>query len=154
MKLTLLRDYKGPDCSLGKLSTDGFSSETMERPWVPSPSAPCGKKGVSCVPPGFYRLVPHNSEAHPMTWALVNPKLWVYHWEQEVPPEHAAFARTVVLIHVANRASELRGCIAPGRGRATEASGARMVTQSRLAMADLQAVLGWSPTTEHLLEIS
>jgi hypothetical protein len=59
-------------------------------------------------------LVPHNSEAHPDTWALVNPQLDVMHWDSEVPPDRVGRVRTTVLIHPANYVTELRGCLAPG----------------------------------------
>jgi len=129
-------------------------ADTMERPWIPAVGAPCGTKGVSCVPAGTYRLVPHDSEAHPKTWALVNSALWVYHWDTDVPLQQRPLARTLVLIHSANFAAELRGCIAPGKGRAIDPSGRRMVTQSRIAMSQLQALLPWGDGIEHLLEIA
>lgn len=153
MNLLLTRDYEGTDCTQGKLTCDGYSAETMERPWMPKDDAPCGKKGASCVPRGLYRLVPHDSEAHPKTWALVNPKLWVYHWDSDVPELQKGCARTLVLIHAANWVEELRGCVAPGRGRAIEPSGRRMVTQSRLAVVQLQAAIRWGMDIEHSLEI-
>ncbi len=153
MKISLVRDYLGTDCSQGKLTGITYAADTMERPWVPVPNAPCGKKGVSCIPAGTYRLVPHNSEAHPRTWALVNPSLWVYHWDEDIPAAQKGLARTVVLLHSANYASELRGCIAPGKGRHVETNGRRMVTNSRIAMSQLQALLPWGMGIEHSLEI-
>jgi hypothetical protein len=153
MNLTLIRDYKGIDCSQGKLTLPGYGAETMERPWKPHPTAPCGQKGVSCVPVGTYKLVRHNSENHPRTWALVNPDLWVYHWDEDVPVYQHDIARTLVLIHPANIASELRGCIAPGRARSVDATnGRRSIIQSRIAMADLQSMLSWDDS--HTLEIA
>ena len=151
MKLTLIRDYRGPDCSQGRIQLLDLTLDTMERPWIPAATAPCGTKGVSCVPVGEYTLVRHNSEAHPRTWALVNPDLWVYHWDEDVPPEQRGKARTLVLIHAANFAAELRGCIAPGQGRAV-INNRRMVTHSRLAMDALQKRLSWDD--EHLLEVA
>jgi hypothetical protein len=127
--------------TIGYFETHPHRIFTLERPWVPCEgiesfqapqSPPCGMKGVSCVPPGLYRLVPHNSEAHPHTVALVNPELWVYHFEEEVPPERRGIARTAVLIHPANRVEELRGCIAPGWERV-----GYTVQQSRRAFAQL-----------------
>lgn len=154
MNLTLLRTYKGDDCTLGVLTCadlDGVSVltlQTIERPWVPSPQYKGGTEGISCVPAGVYRLECHNSEAHPRTWALVNPLLGVVHW----PAEASEGDRTVCLIHVANYASELRGCIAPGmKTYVDEVRGSRMVTNSRQAMKLLQDKLPW--TDDHSLEI-
>lgn len=152
MKLSLIRDYLGADCSQGKLTASGEVFDTMERPWVPSADGPCGRKGVSCIAPGTYRLMRHNSEAHPNTWALVNPDLWVYHWDDDVPPEQVGVARTLVLLHSANWASELRGCIAPGAGRAIDPKGRRMVTSSKVAMRRIQDMLPYDDS--HTIEIA
>lgn len=150
MKLTLKRDYRGSDCTMGVLSfssaTEDFGCQTMERPWIFSPVSRGGMKGASCVPEGLYRLERHNSEAHPNTWAIVNPDLDVLHWED------GPNRRALVLIHVANFARELRGCIAPGFGRSTDEHGTRMVTASRRAMIELKRLLPWSD--DHTLEIT
>ncbi|HET9864686.1 MAG TPA: DUF5675 family protein, partial [Steroidobacteraceae bacterium] len=48
--------------------------------------------------------------------------------------------RCEILIHAANRASELKGCIAPGQDWTMD-DGEPIVTSSRRAIADLHAVL-------------
>lgn len=146
MKLTLHRDAMHTDCSLGVLTAADVLLETIERPWIPDPDSPGGRKGVSCVPRGLYKLFKHSTEAHPKTWALVNPDLGVIHWPDEEHPN----ARTVCLIHAANFASELRGCIAPGLYRAF--AGQWMVNQSRRAIDELMARVPW--TDDHTLEIT
>ena len=151
MKLTLARTYEGTDCTLGVLTVSDMNGQTIvlqtiEKPWVPGGIG--GMKGQSCVPKGIYRLECHSSEAHPRTWALVNPELGVVHW----PAEAKGNERTVVLIHVANYASELRGCIGVGlKTYYDEVRGVRMVTNSKQAMKALQGALNWSD--EHTLEI-
>lgn len=152
MNLTLTRDYRGADCSQGVLKIGDHSFQTMERPWKPLANAPCGTKGVSCIPPGVYQLYRHDTEAHPHTFALVNPTLWVYHFDEDVPIGQAGLARTVVLIHAANYASELRGCIAPGMARSVDGA-RRMVTNSRVAMQDILSMVPWVGG-EHSLEIN
>ena len=92
---------------------------------------------MSCVPPGTYKLEPHSTEAHKAVWALVNPSLWVYHWDQDVPANRRGAARTVVLIHIANWASELRGCIALGKVRVKD-QGIWKVNQSSDAINELR----------------
>jgi hypothetical protein len=142
MNITLTRDLYTPTETLGTMSVSGRKWFTMERPWVPIEGAPCGLKGRSCVPAGTYRLEPHSSEAFKAVWALTSPALWVYHWEHEVPRVRAGLARTVVLIHVANWASELRGCISLGKKR-VKSNGAWMVQQSADAVNELRmAVAG------------
>lgn len=151
MKLFLIRDYHSTECTLGKLhipaAGQDFECHTIERPWIPTPLSQGGRKGESCVPRGTYELVRHNSEAHPNTWALVNPDLDVVHYEDRNRPN----ARCLVLIHVANFARELRGCIGVGFGRSKDDAGTRMVTQSKLAMLNLKRLLPYGD--DHVLEI-
>lgn len=130
LELTLERDYRDFTCTMGMISNGIKSLHTIERPWVPSDLIKAGKKGVSCVPPGRYRLERHSSDSHPNVWALVNHALDVYHWDADVPKhlrnaEGQPMARTVVLIHAANWAQELRGCIAPGLSRGKDSNGRR-----------------------------
>lgn len=160
--LTLIRDMCGLAGSLGYIDLPSgqppdhpaYRIYTLERPWVPCVSGPppagnmfpppCGQKGVSCIPPGVYDLVPHNTEAHPDTFALVNPDLWVYHFDSDVPREKRGYARTAVLIHPANWVEELRGCIAPGMHRqliAPVAGRPPMIERSREAFALLRPYL-------------
>lgn len=150
MKLILRREPQQPshDCTLGLLFADDLSLVSIERPWVPSPTSKGGTKGISCVPPGTYRLVRHNTEAHPMTWALVNEELDVLHLPSVGDPPGA---RTAVLIHPANWAHELRGCIAPGTRSQLDEAGRYMVCDSRKAMRLLQQRVSW--TDEHTLTI-
>lgn len=151
MRLQLRRDYRHDTCTMGVLSfstpADDFLCQTIERPWIAMPGSRGGLSGKSCVPEGTYKLERHNSEAHPNTWALVNPELDVVHWEDRERPHR----RCLVLIHVANYARELRGCIAPGMGRTIDSDGTHMVTSSKLAMIELKRLLPWDDS--HILEI-
>ena len=146
MNLILIRDTSTPTCTLGLLHVGGHVFHTLERPWVPDPASKCGRKGVSCVAPGVYRLVKHNTEAHPKVWALVNPALGVYHQPTDVPAGCEHITRTAVLIHPANYPHEIRGCIAPGMSR-----GPNAVWNSRQAMKKLRELVPW--TNDHTLEI-
>jgi hypothetical protein len=151
VNLLLVRDHLADSCTLGKLSfstpAQDFTCNTIERPWIPSPLARGGLSGKSCVPRGVYNLEPHHSEQHPHTWALVNPDLDVIHYEDRRVPN----ARCLVLIHVANLARELRGCIGVGRTRTTDSEGTPMVAYSRLTMLEIQRLVPY--TNEHTLEI-
>jgi len=152
MNLRLTRDYHGTDCTQGVLHVGDHEFQTMERPWIRDHLAPCGMKGVSCVPPGIYQLYRHDTEAHPHTFALVNPTLLVYHYDEDVPAAQVGLARTCVLIHAANFAYELRGCIAPGLARKLDGE-RRMVSHSRAAMTEIEALVPWA-NGEHTLEIT
>ena len=78
--------------------------------------APNAKPPIyTCLPEGDYTLEPHNSTAHPDTWALVNPVLKVYHYAFDRMPDDAW---TVCLLHPASLEAQLEGCIAQGRALA------------------------------------
>ena len=141
--LFLKRHLRDASCTMGRLTLANVSWHTIERPWVNGPG-PGGMKGTSCVPAGRYRLEPHSSDAHPRTFALVAPSLGVYHWPWEVPKSVSPeLVRTVCLIHAANWAAELRGCIAPGKDAKRDPRGTWMVLRSRDAMNELtQSLLG------------
>ncbi len=152
MKLILRREQRQPDanCTLGLLFIGELTLCTLELSWIPSPICRGGTDLRSCVPVGTYRLEHHNSEKHPMTWALVNPDLDVVHYD----PTASAALRDEVLIHVANFPSELLGCIALGTraGPAVGRAGYQLF-DSRKAMQLLQAGVPW-PGDSHILEIS
>lgn len=142
MIIELVRDLSTHYCTLGRLMFAGRTLFTIERPWVPDPRSRGGQKGVSCVPVGDYRLNRHNTDAFPKVWALVNPMLDVYHQPWEVPPGKELISRTACLIHAANWAHELRGCIAPGKQLLKDPQGRWMVTRSRDAVNELRTVIG------------
>ncbi|ELR65865.1 hypothetical protein C942_00952 [Photobacterium marinum] len=72
----------------------------VECPWQNN------QPNVSCIPPGTYKLIPHQSPKFGTCYALESPNLGV--------TRSGPSTRTHCLIHKANRASELRGCMAPG----------------------------------------
>jgi hypothetical protein len=146
MNLLLVRDLDNGRCSLGTLQLNGATYQTLERPWIGA--APGGVKGISCVPRGTYRLVRHDTEAHPRSFALVNEALNVYHLQ----PAPGHDGRTACLIHVANKPQELRGCIALGMERFQEGD-EWTIRRSRLAVDRFYAALTWADAL-HTLEIS
>ena len=144
--LHLNRDYATSYCTLGQLSDSltGRTWQTVERPWIPSSFTVAGAKGQSCIGLGEYRITRYSSDAHQNVFALSAPRLDVYVTEGEVPPSKQGAARTRVLIHPANWASELRGCVAPGKERAKGQDGLWMVRQSRDAMNEIRNILSKS----------
>ncbi|MEY4943051.1 MAG: hypothetical protein RL254_1232 [Planctomycetota bacterium] len=154
ISLTLNRDYFTSYCILGRLADpqSGRSWDTIERPWVPTSLGVCGVKGLSCIGLGTYRVSRYSSDAHPSVYAISNPGLDVCVTEQEVAPTKHHITRTRVLIHPANWASELRGCIAPGKSRARGPGGIWMVERSRDAMNEIRNLL--SKSAELTLSIS
>lgn len=142
MKLTLTRQTLGADFTTGILQVGSNTFFTIEQPWKEN------LKGHSCVPTGTYELHPHNSPKHPHVWALHNPELNVY---AEPGPDVPETGRTDCLIHPANWAWQLEGCIAPGTGRSPSDKGP-MVLHSQDAVKQIQAILGIG-STGHTLEI-
>lgn len=145
MNLTLNRDEPGIDYQEGILSDcDGHQWYTMERPWLGD------KPGVSCIPAGLYMLVPHTIMHGPLaglqTYALSNPELGVF---PEPPASYSGSnpVRVSILIHPANWAFQLLGCIAPGKARGLLAppgsqSPEPAVLSSREAFDEVLAALG------------
>jgi hypothetical protein len=74
---------------------------TVECPWLNN------EAGVSCIPEGSYTLARHQSPSKGTCLAISGNTLGV--------TVYGPSQRTHCLIHVANRASELQGCIAPGQ---------------------------------------
>lgn len=143
MRLVLLRDKFTAVETLGVLSVEGQTFQSIERPWIADPEHKGGKPLVSCVPEGVYTLVLHNTQKHPKTFALVNADLGVVH-------EPTPGMRSDVLLHPANWARELEGCIAPGRERVKD-NGEWMVTHSAESMRTIHELVPW--TEGHTIEI-
>lgn len=138
MYLSLIRDVATPAYCLGVLRAGALEFQSIERPWVDAPPGLGGHPDTSCVPQGVYELVKHDTPKHPRCFALVNPKLDVYHEDADVPPDRALYARTVVLLHPANWAWQLEGCIALGMNR-----GVGCVQQSVTALERLNLTVPW-----------
>lgn len=142
MNLLLIRDIDQPAtyCTLGTLQINGRKFHTIERPWLPNPAGAGGTPQTSCIPIGTYRLEPRETEARGKHWILCNRALGIYAQPQDIPASQS-WGRSLVLIHAANWAHELLGCIAPGKTRFLE-NGEWMVKYSRDAMNELRTLLG------------
>ena len=68
-----------------------FTLSTLERQWNNNAS------GDSCILPGFYMVVPHNSKQNPDTLRLLNTE-----------------PRTYILIHIFNYVKQSLGCVGVG----------------------------------------
>lgn len=143
--MNLTRDTKTFAECLGRLTFGSTSCETIEQP--DNHDTP----GHSCVPVGTYTLVPHTSarlheddgKTPLRTWALVNPALGITHSPNDPLPGGIGYPhRSECLIHPANYASQLEGCIAPGSRRApTLGGGPMMVTDSRATFKAIREYL-------------
>lgn len=95
MEVLLKRDYKGKDCTLGKMYFGDNFVETLELPWKNNTTQ------ISCIPDGEYEVEKTYSPSF-------KKQLWLI---KNVPN------RSGIRIHSANFVSELLGCIAPGLSR-------------------------------------
>lgn len=104
-----------PDCTLGVMTIPGtdFECYTIERPWV------FNTPGKSCIWEGEYAA---HIGWHYGKGARPYP----------CPALSGVAGRTDIQIHIANKSSELRGCIAPGF-RLGISGGERAVLESRAA---------------------
>jgi hypothetical protein len=146
--LRLTREVMNASCCRGKLEVLDSDGEivktlfTIEKPWIPSTGGGlAGEPFRSCVSEGAYALSPFVRPNGDKVWMLSNPDLDVFKLDTDIPPKRQGKGRFLILIHAANRARDVVGCIGPGRSTRTEANGTLMVTSSRDAMADLHKQL-------------
>ena len=152
MILTLNRDAPRLDCQEGILEAGTIQYYTMEQP--DNDDQPMH----SCVPKGAYSLVPHTVVNGPLaglqTWSLFNATLGVFP-EPAIDYDEAYPMRVACLIHPANQAWQLEGCIAPGKARGLIDIGKGLlpsVLSSKDAFDEIVTLLG-SMTTGHSLVI-
>lgn len=133
MNLTLIREraISTSTETQGTLRIGDLVLFTIEQPWNNNVI------GHSCIPTGSYRVIPHVSPTKGDCWIIDGPAQNVY---AENPPSGG---RSLILIHSANFASQLEGCIAPGMNRG-QIDGIDAVLSSREAMTQLQSILGRS----------
>lgn len=108
---------------------------TVERPWCNN------QPNISCIPEGDYQLQRYTSPSKGDCLSLDAPELGV--------TLHGPSLRTACLVHAANRAEELEGCIAPGTEFGV-VNGQWAVINSRKALTMLMAHVG---TATHTLRI-
>ena len=114
MKALLKRDYKGNDCTLGKLYFGTEVVEILELPWRDNIQM------KSCIPTGVYKVK-----------KTYSPRFRRNMWEVLNVPDRAG-----IRIHPANTVQELAGCLAPGLKRYDiNKDGIIDVTDSRKAMS-------------------
>jgi len=123
LRLTLTRTSEDPASQsvFGVVLADGFRAYSCEREWRNN------EPGHSCVPPGFYHLVPHRGNKYPNSFALIGHTVSHY-------PE-PGIMRNVCVIHWASQGKYLQGCISTGQVIAEVAEGGarRLVGKGGLA---------------------
>ena len=136
MNLWLERLQYLDDCTLGRLHIDDAVFPTMERARIGD---------HPCISPGVYDLKPHISPKHGEVYSFIGGN--VYEWE--VPA--GLVGRCLVLLHSANTAEELLGCVAPGLTTGFFGQ-VHAVLNSKAAMSAISTLLGRVET--HKVRIS
>jgi hypothetical protein len=150
VKLILNRLHGDEERTTGILQAAGVIFTTIERPWLPHPDGPGGLQRKSCVPAGVYQVQPWHSQNFPETYILVNNALGVYLQPNLIPPGQK-WGRSAILMHIANRVTEILGCIGVGKDYGEYADDKpTVVRRSTLAMHELNKILG---RQNHTLEI-
>lgn len=110
--LVLQRGKETPDGTHGCLQAQGQTvCYTLERPWLDN------QEGISCIPPGVYQCIKHNSSKFPDVWEVTGVK-----------------DRQAILIHAGNVAiRDSHGCILVGLGIMLGG-----ITQSQAALTKLR----------------
>jgi len=140
----------------GVLIIDSEQFATIEQPWTPNPDGHKGGKPFeSCVPDGMYRLMPFvRPKNNRKVFIFFNPDKGVWRFPLEHEPGNG---RDLCLIHRANWARQIQGCIAPGKERrpmvdkkGKSKHAVQAVSQSGNAMKRILELLG---DKEHILSI-
>lgn len=155
MILKLKRYSYGEYETEGVLEVGNVLFATIEQPWTPNPNgAKGGKPFESCVPDGMYRLVPWTSPSKGPVYMMFSTDLGVYRFPQD---HEKYFGRDLCLIHIANWASQVQGCVAIGKRRGPmhdDRTGKveQAVVSSGSAMRKLRELLGGEG--QHILSIT
>ena len=137
MIITLNRTAATEDSVFGVLRMNDTLFYTVEQDWnnnVPE---------ISCIPNGTYDLEYYKSEKHGDTYSIVNEVLGIGRFK-------GTSRRFGCLFHVANLASELKGCIGVGTAQGM-VNGYWAVLSSKKAMNAMVNFLG--KTDKHHLII-
>jgi hypothetical protein len=115
MKVELIRACTNDHGTFGVLTVDNFvQCVTIEDEWLGNSS------GISCIPEGTYKVVPHNGTKYQGVWRLEN-----------VP------GRSAILIHAGNTEDDTRGCILVGT-RFGMLKGKHAILESGVALSMLK----------------
>lgn len=148
MDLELIREGSIPELGTpGTLNCGSFAFHTIEREWLDN------RPGQSCIPTGRYRLEPYSSKKYPNHYALVNHDLDVFARAGDIPK--GIKGRWGILIHIANIARQLEGCIAVGMSPGYTTIDRRVgfgVLHSTPAFNTLMSLLG--SDEEHFITIT
>ena len=136
--LRLTRHRQDETGTYGVLMAPGIGIwATCEAPWVPTGEPiDWGTKGQSCLPWGHYILHLHRSPKYGTRWHIVDS---LDDGKGVTLTEQPSCSRSHCMIHPANWAKELMGCIALGTSyNSVSPTGAPMVSNSKYAVSTLE----------------
>ena len=115
MLVRLKRFSYGEHETEGVLIVGSHVFATIEQPWTPNPFGyKGGKPFESCIPDGMYKLAPFTRPNDDEVYIISNPDNGVYKYPQD---HDQGNGRDLCLIHQANWARQIQGCVAPGMKR-------------------------------------
>ena len=120
-----------------------FLVYTLERPWLDN------KPYESCIPPGDYELRPWTRPNRDNVFILSGGSVCT---TPDLIDPDKGLTRCLILIHVANRADQVQGCIAPGSGTYLDPAG-YSVQNSRDGMTRLHHALKPQLSTDAYIPI-
>jgi hypothetical protein len=123
---TLLRYFQNVNATLGVFNLQMPNAPlfwTIERPWLNN------KVGESCIPEGRYIVKPFSGMKYKDVYEVTNVE-----------------GRTAILIHTANKADQLQGCIAPGLSTGYMGN-VMAVMNSQAALNKIITLLDYEPFT-------
>ncbi len=124
--VTITRGKSDLKETLGTLTTQGFTCDTMERPWLNNTPS------ISCIPTGTYQCV----------WAYMHDLNEYHYMITNIP------GRSGIFIHEGNYYSNSLGCIILGNGKGDiNKDGEIDVLNSRVTLAKFEALLNKQPFT-------
>lgn len=137
MIITLKREARLPDGTLGMLEVNGRKFPTLENPaWG------AGDKHDTCLPAGTYRLLPKQRASGEKAFAVVNAMHGVWERPSEVPKHAVTDARSAVFLAAGVTLDDLVGAhIAPGKERVKRTAGWFM-DGTREAMNEIRTLVG------------
>ena len=94
--ITLERLAYLPNCTIGRLLAGDNAWATIERPWINN------EANISCIPEGIYQCEKYSSNRFPRTYQI-----------------ESVINRTYILFHIANKATEVQGCVGLGKSIST-----------------------------------
>lgn len=133
MQLTLTRDTPHSDLWLGILEVAGRKFHTLEP--------------ANCLPPGSYRLRPHQRPNGEQCFALVSPQAGVYHQPYDVPQSRRETAKFLALVHAGQYYWDA-DAVALGKDRVLETiRGTQTIrtwrmAETKVAMNELRTLIG------------